>query len=167
LTTWHQIRDHAIAAFGGETPNAQTEDLCITAFEEQPAWFLGTIETIELDYGNGNIRSGWGILRRRVIDNAKQRNPSVDTSTDRADLIKRAERWIHNAGLYVPDETELLDALFGPHGNLRPYASDERLRHRMVELWQANQPRAEQANRENLERAARYRAGKQPEEIFT
>lgn len=161
MTTWHQIRDRAITAFGGEAPNAQTEEICLTAFEESPAWFIGTLEQVELDYAAGKIRSGWGILKRRITDNAQQRNPNVDPSPDRATQIRLAERWIHNAGLLLPTEDELTDALFGPHGPLRDHAGDQLLTRRMTELWQANRGRAQRVEAEMIARAQKHQPAEQ------
>lgn len=66
-------------------------------------------------------------------------DPPTDTTRDKQALL--AETWIRNAGLYLPTEAELLDALFGPHGRLKAWASDDVLRTRMENLWQHERTR--------------------------
>jgi hypothetical protein len=81
------------------------------------------------------------------------------------DAVKRkqihlAETYIRNAGCFLPTEAEFLDELFGYHGRLKAWAGDELLRRRMVDCWQAARPAAERTEREQLERAHRWRHGR-------
>jgi hypothetical protein len=80
----------------------------------------------------------------------------------RAQAIHLAERWIVNAGLFVPDETNVLDELFdGQSAPLRHYAHEEPLREKLLSLWRLERPRGEQTETEYLERALRQRASRE------
>ena len=81
---------------------------------------------------------------------------------DRVHAVRRAERWIVNAGCLLDREQAVLDELFDDrNGLLRVYHEDEELRRRMVSLWRLERPHGEEAERESLERAARHRAARE------
>jgi hypothetical protein len=68
----------------------------------------------------------------------------------------RAERWIRNAGLFMPDETNLLSELFDPPaGMLRHFRDYELLRARMLALYHEVRPTGEEVERDFAARMAR------------
>jgi len=74
-----------------------------------------------------------------------------------AQAVELAARWLANAGWLLPTEAELTDALFGPHGRLRAWASDEPLRARMLAVWLELRPAAAELERQRLDDVERYR----------
>jgi hypothetical protein len=81
---------------------------------------------------------------------------------DRATAIRQAERWITQAGLFIPDESNLLHELFdAPAAKLRGYADEQPLRDKMVTLWRLERPRGVKVEQEALERAARIRESRE------
>ncbi len=85
-----------------------------------------------------NNRTAWFLAGIR-----SGRNPDQPHDATKAKAIEHAERYIRNAGLYLPTPAELLDELFGPHGDLKAWATDQELQQRMLTLWRDQLPRAE------------------------
>lgn len=157
--TWQTLYDHAVQTFGGQTPGRQLEEQMIAAYEQRPQILTAAIQKIGDRYTAGKVHSPWGLIARE-LDRDHDRTlhlPNPDDH-DKDRQIRLAETYIRNAALYLPSETELEDDLFGPHGRLKQWAADTALRDRMLELWRAQQPRVETAERQTLERAERWKA---------
>jgi len=61
--------------------------------------------------------------------------PAVVDDARRAQAIRLAELRVRNIGHVLPDEHELREELFGKRALLEPWASDELLVARMLQLW--------------------------------
>lgn len=85
------------------------------------------------------------------------KRPGEQHDPSRTKAVDLAERYIRNAGLYLPDETSVIDELFGQRGRLKTWTTDPTLQERMLIHWRAEQPRVEEAEAESLARAARWR----------
>lgn len=108
-----------------------------TAVKNRAAWFLAGIRT--------------------------RRPPQDTTDTGKARQVQLAEIYIDNAGLYLPTEDEILAELFSGHKekgtyDLKPWTDDQPLRDRLAARWQAQQPRAQQADAEKIARAEHWKA---------
>jgi hypothetical protein len=58
----------------------------------------------------------------------------------RSKAVYLAELWLRNVGHVIPSELELERVLFGPRQRLEPWAADDELRRRMLELWRSLRP---------------------------
>lgn len=100
-------------------------------------------------------RTGWFLAGIR-----SGRHPGQDDNQERARQAHLAETYIRNAGLYDPTPADLQDDLFGPNGRLRAW-QDDQLKARMTDLYNAEQPRAQQAHRDATARAEKWKAARQ------
>ncbi len=160
---WPDVRDRAITAFAGETPQGPLEDAIIVVFEQHPALVAKAVDQVAKQYANGEIRSGWAVLRHRVVELAEPRSTATASDTkDRDRKIRQAEQWMRTGGLHIPTEDELLDELFGSRGLLEPWHADATLRQRMLNLWREQRPTGEQLDLEQEERLDKWRQQQQP-----
>lgn len=155
---WATLRDQAIKAFNGELPNATTEQDLIDAFTTNPLAVTKTLNDVAEQHANGKTRSGWAVWRSRTLAVHNATNITVQIEDDRETKIAKAEAWIRNAGLHYDRETEIEDELFGDLGLLRNWAADEQLRQRILNLWRQKRPAGEQTEREQIERAEKWKA---------
>ena len=132
------------------TPNQRDE-----VNDADPALVAQWLEALSTKSG---IKSptGWFL---KGLRSGKPPGYTRDASQARATDL--AERETRNALLYCPDEADYLSAIFDHSGRLHAQADDRELRERMAQLWRTQQPRAQQAEQEMLERAARHRASRQ------
>ena len=61
--------------------------------------------------------------------------PDVVQDARKLESLRLAERYLSSVACALPTEAELVDEVFGARGRLRPWASDEQLRARIVETW--------------------------------
>ena len=150
---WPELRDRAIQAFNGDTPGARIEDAVLTHFREHPGRVATLIETIGRRVTEGQVRSGWAILRHEL--DTIPANISATDNRDRANALLRAEAWIRHAGGYLDRIEEIDDELFGDRGPLRHWPE---LRDQIHQLWHDQRPRfqatEEESERRQLEQAA-------------
>jgi hypothetical protein len=158
---WSDIYDRGVDLFH-EPPTGQMETDLINAFRKHPARFVAEMERLGSQILAGaDIRSGWGILRKRMQD-----QPDDITATDSGQLEKKilnARRWIHNAGLYLDRESDVLDELFPEHGSgfdssggLRAFDTPS-LRAEMIEAWKQERPRDQRAEKASADYMAKLR----------
>ena len=79
--TWSSVREDAVARFG-ETPGVRLEAEVVDAFERSPAVVLAEIERVADDLGARRIRTGWGILRSRLVDAGPVRDVTVAVAVE-------------------------------------------------------------------------------------
>jgi len=60
---------------------------------------------------------------------------SLPDGACKAQAVRLAERRIANLGHQLPSEAELIEELFGKRGLLEPWAGDDALRARMIDVW--------------------------------
>lgn len=154
---WPTVRAVAVRGFGGELPHAQTEQNVLDAFQLQPTAVVRAISEVSADYQAGKVRSGWAILRKRLLQVQPASSVAVPETDDRGRDLRRAETWIRNAGIHFDRESEVADELFGHGGILAAYASEEAVRLTMLELWRQLRPRSVQVEAEALERAEKWK----------
>src|SRR5262245_50317591 len=159
MSSWQEVHDETVESFGGQTPGRELEGELAKAFGERPAAIRALLANVASGYASGRVHSPWALVRRELERDAKRAELVADESPERERATHLAERYIANAGLYLPTEAELLDALFRPHGPLKAFAGDDGLRQRMLAAWQAERPRGLEAEREQFERAQRWRDG--------
>lgn len=83
----------------------------------------------------------------------------------RASAIRRAERWIINAGLFC-NEQDIVDELFdGASPMLGRYADEEPLREKMLTLYRLERPRGEEVERASEERSRRFRESRERQRL--
>jgi len=63
------------------------------------------------------------------------RPDALPDEAGKAQALRLAERRIANLGHQLPSEAELVEELFGKRALLEPWAGDESLRARMVDVW--------------------------------
>jgi hypothetical protein len=153
---WRDVLERAVRLFG-DVPHAATEQAVLEAFERSPALVAAAVEHVGQQVAAGSVRSGWAVLRARLERSSAAGEVVADDELERGQRVTLAERWVRTAGVHFDRESEVDDALFGEHGRLRAWAGDELLRARLLELWHADRPRGEQVERDELERAARWR----------
>lgn len=159
--TWADLYDQAVAAFAGQTPTRDLENALMQAYEQRPDAVTAILEKAADRYGAGKAHSPWGLVKSELEHDARRANlRPVEHDADRETQTRLAETYIRNAGLYLPTELELTDDLMGDHGRLRAWAKDGTLTGRMTALWQAQQPRREQAERDATSRAERWKAAR-------
>jgi hypothetical protein len=162
MVSWRELYDDACTRFGGQTPSRSTEAALVEAFESRPATVQRAVAKLGDRYAARKVHTPWPLVLAELDQDAKRADIVADPDADpgRERQIHLAERYIANAGCFLPTEAELLDELFGYHGRLKAWADDEPLRRRMVDAWQAARPAAERTEREQLERAHRWRHGR-------
>jgi len=154
---WRDVYAHAVELYGGQTPGAQLEANLLERFEQHPTDVVAAIDKLGVRFASGRVHSPWPLVLRE-LDSAPDRGSiTASDDSDRARAIHLAERYIANAGMFMP-QAELVDELFGVRGKLRHWPE---LEPRMVAAWQARQPAAAQVKREQLERAERWRKAHQ------
>jgi hypothetical protein len=154
--SWNATRKKAIEAFGGEMPNAQSEEDVVALFRERPVLVDQLIDKIAERKLAGRVNSGWAILRKEVVAYDSGEHLTVTDSSEREHRITVAEIRIRNALIYCDREDEVEDELCGGFGLLRAYADDELLVERMLALWREQRQRGERAEQESNGRADRF-----------
>jgi len=135
---WQETYDHAVAQFGGQTPGRQLEAELVECFEARPQATQAAIAKVAGQFASGRVFSPWAVLRAELArDKARAEVVGRDNEEDRlrAVRVRQAERFVAAAGYVLADEGELVDYFFSRGGWLEPWAGDELLRARMVELW--------------------------------
>jgi hypothetical protein len=61
--------------------------------------------------------------------------PEMARDARQLESLRLVERYLESIAHVLPSEAELVDEVFGLRGRLRPWASDEALRARIVETW--------------------------------
>jgi len=153
--TWHQLREHAINLFAGDTPGADLEQRILEHFTERPAHVARAIESVGTRVANGKIRSGWAVLRRE-LDTKAATDVAVDDLEDRTTQIRLAKTWIVNTGGYFDRDTELEDELFGDLGRLHDYADQTQIRDEIARVYTTERPRFAAAEQEHVDRNKRH-----------
>jgi hypothetical protein len=152
---WSHVRDRGEELFG-DTPGPKLEATLLEIFEQRPEAVIAAIEKLGKRYAAGKVRSPWPLVLREV----EQTGTAEVTTTgklERNDAIRLAETWIRNAGLYAPWQEAKAD-LFDERGRLHPWHHDQDLRATIHQIWLDQQPRADQAQQEAVERAERWKA---------
>jgi hypothetical protein len=129
---WADVRQRAIRRFHGELPHADTEAAILDVFERHPQ---RVVETIDHVARQGKARSFWAVS---LAELKRVDYTGRVTVSERAQRIAQAEEWIRHAGLHFDREDEVVDELF-VRGRLSPYAEDESLRERLIDLWRSTQ----------------------------
>jgi hypothetical protein len=151
---WSEVREMAVKAFGGEAPLAQTEQDVFEEFEQNPSRVIGAIPHIGRQVSAGTIRSGWAVLRARMVEPEHEPlEAEVSDTVARQRRISHAEQWLRAAGLHFDRWEEVQDDLFGERGQLRPWAGDPILIDRFLTLWLEQRKVGER-----VEQAAQQRA---------
>lgn len=153
---WSATRDQAIDKFAGQTPGAQVEQDIRQTFEHHPRRVIAEIDRVAGKLAAGAITSAWPILRLNVKELEGRPDVTVTDRSERDRATRRAEQWIRASGIFFDRAAEVEDELFGPHGMLRDFASDELLCRRMLELWEQERPRGEACEQEAVERGTRF-----------
>jgi hypothetical protein len=141
----------------GDEPGPELERELVERFRENPRFVAETIEQVGHDVKRGSVHAGWPVARARLRRADDVPDVVADDEAERIRKVALAETWIRNAGLLLDRRDELEDELFGERGRLKPWADDELLRRRLVELWQEQRPTGEQIEREVEERMTHYR----------
>lgn len=157
---WADIYDKAVTSFGGSTPGQQLEADILTHFREHPAATQAAITKIADRFTAGKIHSPWPLVLRELDRDDNRDGITARDDHERQTAIRLTEIYITNAGLYLPTEAEVIDDTFGDHGRLKQWADDPDLQERIVQHWRDQQPRAEAAIADSLERAAKFNAGR-------
>jgi len=157
MTTWDDTYRHAVDRFGGQHPGFETENRIADHYITRPAAVEQAITKIADRYDRGKIHSPWPLVLKE-IEHAAERETITPANDDRERHIRLAETYIRNAAIYCPTETELVDEIFGDHGRLKPWAADDALRDRILELYRTDHPRALTAEADARARAAGIRA---------
>ena len=156
---WQTVRAGAVSAFNGEQPNDGAEATIIEAFKQYPQEVIQEINIVGGLKDSGQVRSGWAILRHRVLAIeqrvARRHNASATLGPNRDKALARAQQWTRIAGLYLPTEEEVIEELFGSGGQLEPFPE---LQDEMIDLWQELQPKAEKVEQDAVARALAQRA---------
>jgi hypothetical protein len=153
---WREVRERAVRLFG-ELPHAQTEADALEVFEREPATVAAAVEHIGRQVAAGSVRSGWAVLRAHLRSSAAAGEVVADDARELERELALAEAWVRNAGVHFDRELEVDEALFDERGRLHAWAGDELVRERLLELWRAERPRCERAERDELKDAARWR----------
>ena len=177
MTTYHwpDLRAQAIEHFNGQTPGPQLEQDIIDIFEQHPQTVAAAITRIAGRYRTGTITSPWGVLRADLQRATTSPDITATDSTDRDKSIAVAEQWIRTAGCHYDRPSEIEHELFGDarihptvdprtgeaivsptDGLLTPWAHDLNLRQRILQLWEHERPRGEQAEADHQARADRW-----------
>lgn len=130
-----------------ETPGAELEQRVKDHFEDNPVRVIAQGEDLGKKIKHGaDVRSGWAVLSK-MLDTVQRNvaNVYVSDTAARERAILAARRWLHNAGLYFQQESQVLDELF--EGLLRAYDS-EQLRSEMLEAWKQERERLDPAELE-------------------
>lgn len=127
---WAAERAKAIAAFSDQ-PHAQTEQDVLEVFQHSPVLVIEQIESVGKEVQRGSVRSGWAVLRARLLS-VERANVIVSDAPSRDKRLANAERWMRSAGLHIESEDELVDELFGERGKLRAWSE---LKPQMLALW--------------------------------
>jgi len=134
---WTAARDDAVARFNGELPHAETEAAIIEVFEQRPVVVLRAIQEVGESVSRGQARSGWAVLKARLQGALEPLREATVEGNDRELAVRKAGRWLANAGLYCDREEEVVDALYGlgDEAYLAPFSGDEKLREDLLILW--------------------------------
>jgi hypothetical protein len=122
--------------------------------QHEPAYIQAWLT--ELQTANAKTPAAWFLAGIRT-----GRLPGEHPDAEQARQTRLAETWIRNAGGYEPDEQSLLEGLFGEHGRLHPWADNQQLRNRMLELYRQERPRFQQAENRLTEHGNLYRQTQQ------
>ena len=133
--SWQQLYDEAQKLFDGQTPGTQLEAQLAAFYEARPHAVQQALTKVADAYHAGKVHSPWPVLRAELERDAKRATITADETPERELQVHLAENFIRNAGWGLPTEAELVDELFGRHGKLRAWASDELLVARMVDAW--------------------------------
>lgn len=151
---WRDVYDRAVDLFGGQHPGTQLEADIVERFEQQPAAIVAAVEKLGERFRAGKVHSPWPLVLRELESAPDRDQIRASDEGDRARALHLAERYIANAGMFMP-EPEILAELFGPRGRLERWPE---LQAHVLECWQARQADAELVEREMLERAKRNAA---------
>jgi hypothetical protein len=135
MNSWQETYDQACSRFGGQRPGHALEQELIEAYEQRPVAFRAAVDKLADRFAAGKVRSPWPLVKAELAQDAQRATIVADDSSERELQVHLAERFIANAGWGLPTEAELVDELFGRHGKLRAWASDELLVNRMVDAW--------------------------------
>ena len=174
---WPDVREQAVRRFRGDLPRAETEAQIIEAFEARPRSVVNAIDQVASDIDRGSdIRSPWAVLRSKVWGAAGVGKPVTATDEgERERAVMFARRWIITAGLHSDRVDEVLDEVFergvsdcrfGKSVDLRPFRYDQELRDDLAALWREHRPAGQQLERDELERAAAWKATREAREKF-
>lgn len=177
MTTYHwpNLRTHAIEHFNGQTPGPQLEQDIIDIFEQHPQTVAAAIDRIAARFHAGTITSPWGVLRADLQRATAAPDVTATDSADRDKRVNRAEQWIRATGIHYDRPSEIEHELFGDArihptidprtgeaivsatpGPLAPWAHDLTLRQRLLQLWETERPRGQQAETDHQARADRW-----------
>jgi hypothetical protein len=150
---WPELRQHAVRRFH-DAPSAAIEQRVIDVFREHPVMVVEAVAHIGARFEAGKIRAPWVVLAQHVEQAVRPlEDVHATDARDRTKQVERASQWMRAAGKHFDSEDELLDALFGDNGQLRQWASDERLRERMRKLWNEVRPEGVLIDEQAEERA--------------
>lgn len=148
---WPELRDELASSYGGQLPAPALERDLAELFADRPGLFRAEAERLASLFAAGRVHSPWPLLSRNVRERLDRQDELAGVvgsdSEERERACRRAERWIRNAGGYMPSELELVDELFGEHGPLRVWRDDAILERRMLEVWRRERPRFEACER--------------------
>jgi hypothetical protein len=154
---WAEVRAQAVHLFRGDQPLTETEDYVLDVFQREPRRVVEAVEHIGRQVERGGVNSGWAVLRAHLRrGEACVADVVVSDDAEREQRVALAESWLRHAGMHFVSEAEVTNELFGDRGRLRPWADDELLRERLLDLWRELRPLGEQLEREELERAEQY-----------
>ena len=146
--SWAEVKRSAIKAFGDELPNAQTEQDVLDAFGDQPAAVVAAIESVAQAKRNGQVRSGWAVLRKRVVSVGSVIDVVVNDRTERDAVVRRVAHWMNHAGLLFDRESEVEDEACRM---LRTFAREDDLLDQCMGLWRKLRPHGEELERASAE----------------
>jgi hypothetical protein len=133
--SWQELYDEAVARFGGQTPGAALEASVVAVFVERPAAVHAAVVKLGDRFASGRVRSPWALMLAELEQGAGREQVVASERGDRERLVRLAERRVANLGHVLPSEAELVEELFGRRALLEPWAHDDELRARMVDLW--------------------------------
>jgi len=146
---WQDVYTRAVEAFGGQTPGQQLEAAIVERFESQPAAVVAAIDKLGERFTAGRVHSPWPLVLRELDAAPARSEIRASDDSERQRSFQQAERYIRQIGYLHQSEQELRDELA-----YRKWPADERL----VELWRLVRPIGERTEREQLERAERWKA---------
>jgi hypothetical protein len=153
---WGELRAGACDRFG-DAPGAELERRILAVFTDHPAVVAAGIDSVAGGYAAGRIRSPWPMLATQVEREAERvvaaHSIVASGGADHEAKLAQAERYIRRVGYLHQSEQEIRDELAS-----RRWPVDERL----IEVWRSVRPLGEQVEREQLERAKRWRMGRTP-----
>lgn len=153
--TWHELLDQAITAFG-DPPGRDLEQRLINAYAEHPSAVQVTLGKVTQSFKQGKIRTPWGVVATELDKQLTVRR-NLPASSERAVHERNAEQWLRTCGLHYDRWAEVHDELFGDRGKLAPWIQDQVLEARLRKLWDEVRPTGEQLEREEIERADKWK----------